>query len=204
MTLGELLQRFLTETSVIASVLDSPLPSSRREALRCEMTHDYGIEMCAIRLHDSWARFCRTLVIESAGGGTRSASGTPIPKVPGVRNKRDALARIRALNKKGWEPRWPDPTICLRVANSIGISNYAQVSLGLTVTPSPIDDLRVMRNHVAHRAVSGPEVRKIGQRHGAQPPYRPTDVLRCLVTPGIPLLLEWVEGIRQMARTAVN
>lgn len=111
------------------------------------------VEGSIIALHDSWARFCRNVVIISAIGGVIDGSGNKIPKSQ-YSNEADVLNAIRLYyNKRSsdWEPKWHDPGACLAAARGLGVGNLSRLNGAIGATPSPIDDIRKVRNFFAHK-----------------------------------------------------
>jgi hypothetical protein len=192
------LHRFLKEGArVRLAFLASLVPDQGRE---CEASHPLGREMAVVRLHDAWVRFCRELVLESAAGGAVTLSGVKLRRV--AKTKSEALNRVRALHPRRYEPRWGDPTLCLRAAGTLGLRNYSQVSAGVGLTPSPIEDLQLVRNHLVHRHVGGREVDEIRDDLGLPIGARAIDLVEAPVPPGIPLLIRWSDQLQIMARLA--
>ena len=118
----------------------------------CFDPHRNNREWCALYLHDAWARFCRSLVLESAFASPTTLSGRLVPPV--VSSEQLALSAVRKAFKHGgpaWEPQWASPADAVRAAVALSVSNRGQVSAGLGASPNPADDLRLVRNFIAHR-----------------------------------------------------
>jgi hypothetical protein len=114
------------------------------------------------------------------------------------------LTVVKGLSKSGWEPRWGDPTSCLRVASALSIANYFEVSAGVALSPSPIEDLRNVRNHLVHRKVDIEEMKDVGRNEGMADPITARGVLHELVRPGVPLIVRWISELRVMAELAAS
>jgi len=110
-------------------------------------------EMVVLSAHDIWARFCRSLIVASAGYRPRDSTGARLPYAPGVHHPRDVIPTLlRTYRRKRFEPRWGDATQAIDAAQRLAIPNLTNVSSALGSSSSPADDLRVLRNFFAHRA----------------------------------------------------
>ena len=109
----------------------------------------------------------RRLVLGSASREPTSLGGVAIPRVSGLtREDQAALAATTAM-KLRYEPRWGDAKQALDAAKALGIRNFPQVSAALGSTPSPADDVRVIRNFIAHRnRATAVELNAVRLRHG--------------------------------------
>ncbi len=165
-------------------------------------------EMSVIRLHDAWARFCRELIIISSYARPYSINGVIVPKAPDIRSRGDAISRAKIKTRKGGrrEPRWADANESISAAQRLSITNFLNVSGGLGMTPSPVDDLRRMRNFFAHRnATTAKHVRSIARSIGMAAQARPIDWASQPQLPsGVALFEIWVIQLRQMAYIAVQ
>jgi hypothetical protein len=110
-------------------------------------------EMIVVRMHDSWARFCRELIILSAYGRTTTLSGTFItPCHSSINRCSMVIPHVRTLfSRQNWEPRWADSTACINAARRLQISNVSTVSAALSAIDSPAEKMRRVRNFYAHR-----------------------------------------------------
>lgn len=112
-------------------------------------------EMTLVRLHDSWARNCRDLVIRSACGNTTTLGGTALARSSLVTGGRGGV--IPALlatyrRTRVYEPKWFDVTECVDAAQRLRVGNLATVAAGLGANTSPAEALRAIRNFYAHRS----------------------------------------------------
>src|SRR3546814_18217376 len=93
------------------STLRAPLRSFYSEAawLQCEFglaaklrqpPNQLTCEMCVLRLHDAWARFCRELVIASAIGHTFTLGGTVLKAAPGISSRASVIPALLATYRK--------------------------------------------------------------------------------------------------------
>lgn len=178
-----------------------------RGHIECSNVHAWCQEMAVIRLQDAWARFCRELVLTSASDQPMTAAGTPLPRAPGIVVRSDAINALRRVySRPPGEPKWFDAQASLRAATILGVHNYASISSGIGVTPSPLDDLRSLRNFLAHRGeLTAAGVRSIASR--LQLAGR-ANVLSILLSPssssGMTILELWVKQLQAMSLVAVR
>lgn len=173
----------------------------------CADLHLWTQEMCVIRLQDAWARFCRELVLMSASEQPLTASGVRLPRSPGIARRIDALNALRTrYSRPPHEPKWYDAQSCLTAAAMLRVANYASISAGLSVTPSPLDDLRDLRNFLAHRTESTAlRVCAVAMRNSLSAQL---GVLAILASPstavGTCILEHWIRELQTMAQIAVR
>ncbi len=155
MNLGARYGRFSRKVTYIAAAF-------RRAAevavpRECVDAHTLSREAATVFLQDQWNVFCRDLVINSWQGGVTTLGGMDIPVRSGPRSKADAMRVLRGTYtgklKKApyWEPKWFDATATIDAARRLGIPNFTSVAAGVGGTPSPLDELRAVRNYFAHR-----------------------------------------------------
>lgn len=178
----------------------------RAQGNQCE---PYAQEMCIIRLYDLWDRFCRELILLSAYAEPISIRGNRIPRIAGVRTRNDVLSRLRGIQRYSNRPlyliTWGDPTVSIYIGQKLGVSNFQNISSALGATPSPLQDLRAVRNYLAHRnEKTAQEVHKIAVANGLGATHDALFILHSLRTPGVCLFELWVIQIRIMARNAVD
>jgi hypothetical protein len=124
-------------------------------SLSCHSSQQLACEGAVIKLQDRWAHFCRELVLNSAVGAVRTTQGNFIVRRFGT--EYEALKALRATftgkskKRPDWEPRWFDPGEAIDAAQRLRVVNFGTVSAALGSTPSPLDDLRAVRNFFAHR-----------------------------------------------------
>ena len=200
MSLDRAFRRFVVETVKIRDAYVGGRNSGT--GIDCARCHPYAREMAVVRLHDAWARFCRRLVLESAGGGPITLSGRRLPRV--LTSTDAALTSARALHPRKFEPRWGDPTICLRVARRLSVPNYSEISAGVGITPSPVEDIANVRNHLVHRNVNTNEIGKLRRSMGLPQSGAALEVIDEIVAPQTPLLALWVGELHVMAQIAAS
>lgn len=132
----------------------------------CSDAHGLTREAALIQLQDRWNGFCRSLILRSAVGGIRTLSGLNL--VRAYSSEAAALQALRGTftgrDRKGanWEPKWFDPSEAIDAASRLVIPNYATVSAALGATPSPLEELRCVRNFFAHRgALAATTMRRV-------------------------------------------
>lgn len=158
-------------------------------------------EFCVLRLHDSWSRYCRSIVIASAAGAITSA-GTRLPRTKGVRGFSSVPARLKAIEGGGraWrEPPWHVSARLVAAAYELSIANLLQVQAGVGLAQSPEPDLRRLRNFFAHyRADTGEKVATLCDDLGLARRTPPT-VIPLQVAGGISRFEEWMNTLEYMA-----
>lgn len=136
-------------------------------------------------------------------------SGMVIPRRSGDVSSAAALNTLRATftgrSKKStnWEPRWFDPNETLDAAKRLAIPNLANVSTGVGLTPSPLAELRAIRNYFAHRE------KRSAAHLAAYINGHPSDATahRFISQPtlaGVPALARWAAEIDTMAWAAAQ
>lgn len=124
----------------------SKAPSLRASQLMAEMS--------VIRLCDSWARFCRDMIVISAYGRTTTLDGTILGANlhANLTNKNQVIPHLLSLYKKRtYEPNWHRASECINAGELLRIQNLANVSAALGANNSPAEEIRHVRNFYAHR-----------------------------------------------------
>jgi hypothetical protein len=118
---------------------------SRHSQLACEMA--------VIRLYDSWARFCRELIIMSAYGKTLTLGGMRLKtSLPAIKSKALVVPTLMSTFKKQvYEPDWERADKCIDAGRRLKIMNISTVSAAIGAMNSPADEIRHVRNFFAHR-----------------------------------------------------
>jgi hypothetical protein len=171
------------------------------------------IEYAFIALSDAWNRFARDLILASAIGGAVTLGGVRLPKTSlQITNRRLALARVRQFFGKPqpwWEPRWFDPADAGNAATALAIPNSVRVTGAFTASTNPIEDVRWVRNFVAHRGPgTAPRCVAVGTKYGVPDPSSPTQIAlhKLPVAPGIDKRLFdiWCGRFVSLARIAAG
>lgn len=109
-------------------------------------------EMAVIRLHDSWARCCKEIVILSALGNVSTLGGVRISRsLPATVNRVLIIQILLNLSKSRYEPKWARPRDCIAAATKLSVYNLNTISAAIGATNSPAEEVRVVRNFYAHR-----------------------------------------------------
>lgn len=155
MNLGARYWRFSRRTGWLSAAFtqasDTPLDQA------CENPHVLARENATVFLQDQWSAFCRDLVYSSWRGGCITASGSMLPARVGARSNHAALLALKSTytgkqkKSRHWEPKWFDPIDTLEAAKRLHVPNIAAISAGVGLSPSPLDELRAVRNYFAHR-----------------------------------------------------
>lgn len=196
--------RFWGESDLVLRRFSHVFPRGHKV---CSELHLWCQEMCVVRLLDAWARFCRELVLASASERPLTAGGARLPLAPGIAGRKDALGKLRTTYTRfPWEPRWTDAQACLRGANLLGVANYSNISAGIAVTPSPLEDLCRLRNFLAHRNEgTAAEVLKAAANIGTAPTSDVIGILESAIAPATSNVLElWIGQLQTMAMIATR
>jgi hypothetical protein len=202
--LGVLTERFRLESDWI---LDRYVISLKR--MKSSPYPDRGAqlenEMCIIRVHDSWARFCRDLIFFSYIGGF-TKTGKKIPPVTGGRTYSDFMACYKATFKKPprFEPKWATASDAIDVAQRVKVSNVGTISSALGAVNSPANELRIVRNYYAHRvADTADKIKSISWVVGNKNlKLTPVDIPGAITMGGISYFEQWVYDLQLRADVA--
>ena len=170
---------------------------SRESQLACEMI--------IIRLHDSWARLCRELVILSAYGHTSTLGGLYIG--PGSSNIKSRALVVPVLlstyKKQQYEPKWEKATDCTDAAKRLNVANLSTIAAALGAINSPADDIRNIRNFYAHRKQgSASRALATGYFPGSSKPL--VRQLTSFTLGGNTVLETWINGLVDTAVAAMQ
>jgi len=178
------------------------------ESNACADVHLLGRETACVQLQDAWSNFCRDVIFRSWRGGLHTLEGKFIARRPGEISLSAALTELRstytgrAKKARHWEPRWFDPVEAIEAASRLAIPNLPDVSGGIGLSPSPLAELRAVRNFFAHRGERS--VSKLS----AWVPHPATDAVHqhvSAMTGGGALRFErWVAQLDLMARVTVR
>jgi hypothetical protein len=129
-----------------------------------------------------------------------------LPLAPGVQKPTDVIPILLYTYKKArYEPRWGDPVTCIDAAKRLAVANLAEISIAIGLTPSPVDDLRKVRNFVAHRnKQKALDVKAVALSLRLPSAADADRIVGHTVPPGIPLLERWIEELRVMADFAIR
>ncbi|MDE1948187.1 MAG: hypothetical protein KGL43_25095 [Burkholderiales bacterium] len=197
------------------SRLDRPIRRFAQES--AWLSHEFGsatkqrsdtnrliCEMAVVRLHDSWARCCRELIVQSACGRTTTISGTWIDRAPAVTGEGSVIPALLATFKsKKSEPKWFDAGECIDSAQRLKVENLTAIAGALGATTSPAEKLRHVRNFYAHR---GQYTAREAARHATFTKPQMPDVFELgkLSHPDLSHLDEWIMGLTDTLRAAAQ
>lgn len=202
------LTAFYAECNPLLRHFLARIPSTPACGLPCVDRHVLTQELCILRLYDAWARFCRELIITSAYAGPVGISGGAVSAVPGIGRRSEVLPALRATFSRPkpiwWEPKWPDAVEALDAAQRLRLSNYSRISSGLALSPSPIDDIRRIRNFIAHRNQhTAIEANRVILAAGCLP-GNPVVFASTVIPPGVTVFEKWVSDLYIIAELACN
>ena len=207
--LGAIYQRFGKETAMLTQTLESSIAPSIHTPLTIQQ-HSV-VELCVIRLHDAWSRFCRELVVTSAYAKPLTAQGNRVPRASGVQRRDQVIPKLLATYKKrSQEPYWYLTDQCLDAAGRLKVSNYSAISSGIglsfpDMSPSPNDQVRLVRNFFAHRhQESADKALEIARNLHIPGVTHPRSLVVATVPPGILVFRLWVNRLRWMAYLSIQ
>jgi len=205
MNLMELYKQFVKESVMLTFILESSVTSNIRSSIDENLLR-LSREMCIVRLHDAWARFCRELVIISAYAKPFRAQGQQVQKAPGIKKRKDVIPKLISTYKgKRFEPRWHDAFECLDAANRLNISNSSVILSGLSLSPSPVEDLTYVRNFFAHRSYENAQrVAGVATKLNLSTALRPDLMIVETVHPGVSVFRKWVNQLQIMALYSIQ
>lgn len=125
----------------------------------------FDIERAIIQLQIEWEHFVRAVILDSATGKYRSKSGPVSSTLPVKVLSREhaGFVLIKQYRKRQMEPDWYLPREAIAAAGKLAITNETTIAAELGVSPWELDDLRHLRNFIAHRSTrSATSVRSTG------------------------------------------
>jgi hypothetical protein len=205
-------QKFVEETDCIESIFVAR--HAHRSVVGPTYTYLPIEDGCLVSLWDAWARFLRYLVLRSASGPTVGLSGAKYTP-SSVRSESAVIADLLA-NKKGnnfgitgSEPKWFNPLNLANVVSFLGLENgntivgavgAATVDLGIVQIPSPVEEVRICRNYVAHKAPS--TLAQVASFSVGQFKDLSTHMRRARA--GVETFSEWRESLQTIAHNAAQ
>lgn len=197
-------RRFVKESQALLAAFDAPLSGDS-----CIVPHRLARDMCVVRLQDAWMRACKEVFMSSACDEPLTPSGQVVHRV--VPSRAQVLPALRSTftghSKKPlwWEPDWGNPRVFLDASSRLGLSNYATLSLGMSITPSPTDNVRKIRNFLAHRNRDTADlVAEVARFYLLAPESQAEQIITAFLPPGISIFESWVDDLRVMVRTIVS
>ena len=161
--------------------------------------------MAVIQLHDAWARFCREIVILSAGCRPVTAAGNRLSRVAGVSGRRDVIPRLLdTYTKRRFEPRWGDSGEAIDAARRLAIQNAGTFAAALGAANSTAEEVRRIRNFFTHRSERAARAVRTHPNHGLTASLDVLALAGTLVTPGIMRMHSWINNLHAVAEAAVQ
>ena len=124
------------------------------ESSALSLLEEYQVERAIIQLQIEWEHFVRSLILDSAVGLHSTRSGLVKSNLAVRLRSREHASRvlISQYNKRRHEPDWYLPQDAIVAAGKLALTNENQIATELGVTPWELDDLRHLRNFIAHRS----------------------------------------------------
>ena len=125
----------------------------------------FAAEKALIQIQIEWEHFVRNLILDSATGLFSNAGGLLTSRRFSLIRSRENAAHvlIGTFRNRQFEPDWYLPNQAIDAALRLDVSNSAQISAELGLTPWPIEELRHVRNFIAHQSKrSALSVRRTG------------------------------------------
>jgi hypothetical protein len=141
--------RFCSRLDILLNIIKNVDAIARRT-----FEQSFAAEKALIELQIEWEHFVRDLILDSATGRFENASG-PIKskRYPYLRSREAASHKLITLYpKRRIEPDWYLPAKAIEAAVLLDVTNVAQIAAELGVSPWPIDELRHVRNFIAHKS----------------------------------------------------
>lgn len=182
-------------------------------------------EYAAIRLQDAWSNYCRDIIVYSAIYDTADAHNHIYPKSSHrlkniaevydlLRNNWMGGSGQRSRKPSYWEPNWYDPS---HVSTCLMILRLSNPNIGgaIGLPTNPIQELRPLRNYVAHR---GKETRLELEKILVDPAAsvsrvfggvwnQPIDIISIQTdptrSPNATVFSEWIERFKVVARSMI-
>jgi len=111
------------------------------------------IERCVIQLQIEMELFIRNFILDCATGRFFHSAGIiHRTYAPPFKNREKACDFLLEKKNSRREPQWAIPKNAIEAATTLGLSNVAQISAELGVAPWEVDNLRFVRNFIAHRS----------------------------------------------------
>lgn len=112
------------------------------------------VEHIVMQLQNVWELYVREFVLNSAVGNASDKSGPVKSLLPDlIRSKEHAsYVLISKYKKRRNEPDWYKPADIVDAVVKLDLTNQPKIIGAVGATPWPLDDLRHVRNFIAHRS----------------------------------------------------
>lgn len=129
---------------------------SNLRALDRSLERRYELERLLMELQLAWEHFVRSSILDSATGRYVNSNGNVSSlKFQGLATRELAsYALISTYKKRQKEPDWYLPDQAIQAADNLELSNYTEIATYLGTAPWVIEELRHVRNFIAHRSKS--------------------------------------------------
>ncbi|WP_158619522.1 hypothetical protein [Pseudomonas sp. p99-361] len=121
-----------------------------------------ALEKMLIQLQIEWEHFVRRLILDSATGKASNSTGVVYSTLSAPpKNREQALHRLLSTypnNNRGHEPEWSHSNKAIDAATRLQLTNLPDISGLLGVTPWPLDEMRHLRNFIAHQSKNSASV----------------------------------------------
>lgn len=164
-------------------------------------------EMSVIRLHDAWARFCREIIVLSAGGRPYTANGNQLAPVSGIHGISEVIPVLLARyprRRHRFEPKWARPREAIQAGQLLNIPNISTFGAAIGATNSPAEELRPIRNFLAHRGKNSANQIRNQYFFNGTDKVTVENVAGKLIPPGIRRFEKWVIDLRLIAIASIQ
>ena len=201
MNLARRLPRFYRRLDQLAAIIAEVEMTTEATALQF-----FAADRALIQLQVEWEHFVRNLILDSATGKYTNGSGQITSHIFPNLPSREAAAHqlVGTYPNRQFEPDWYLPIQAIDASQRLGVSNFAEIAAELGITPWPIDELRHVRNFIAHQSKrSALSVRRTGIIANSVS----IDVWRAATgysSRGMKRYVEWIEFSKGAARRLVG
>ncbi len=149
MLLTRRITRFYSRLDYLSGIIGTVDATAKRTTQQV-----FAAERALIQVQIEWEHFVRNLILDSATGQFANASGPVISELFTDLRSREAAAHrlIGTYRNRQHEPDWYLPAQAIDASMRLGVSNRSQIAAELGLAPWPIDELRHVRNFIAHRS----------------------------------------------------
>jgi hypothetical protein len=199
-------RRFARESAWLLETFEKSMDELRVQP-RPKDSVRLGAEMTIIRLHDAWARFCRELIVLSAGGRPITMSGTRLPYAPGISCCSNVIPKLLTTYikpRKAGDLKWAMPDQAIDMAKRLRVANYATISAALAAVGSPIEELRLVRNFYAHRLKDTADKLRTHSSYGPGRVLELESVAADFVPGGISRMESWIISLKLVAEASIQ
>lgn len=116
----------------------------------------YIIERSVMQIQIEWELFVRNIILDSATGKFYDKNNTAISSsYKKISSREQASHKLISLYKKRTrEPAWYLTAEAIKAAEKLKLSNLSKISAELGVSPWPLEEMRHIRNFIAHQSKS--------------------------------------------------